>query len=60
VRRLVGRGTEDPATIAARLEAAARELAAESEFDVTVVNDRVERAAGELVVLLEHPVSRTS
>jgi guanylate kinase len=60
VRRLVGRGTEDPATIAARLAAAATELAAERAFDVTGVNDRVERAAAELVVLLEHPVSRTS
>jgi guanylate kinase len=51
-RRLVGRGTEDPETIRMRLEHADEELAAESEFDVTVVNDSVERAADELLGLL--------
>lgn len=51
-RRLIGRGTEDPETIRMRLEHADEELAAESEFDVTVVNDSVERAADELLGLL--------
>jgi guanylate kinase len=51
-RRLVGRGTEDPETIKRRLAHADEELAAEPEFDVTVVNDFVERAADELVGLL--------
>jgi guanylate kinase len=51
-RRLVGRGTDDPDTIRRRLEHAREELAAEPEFDVTVVNDFVERAADELVRLL--------
>ncbi len=51
-RRLVGRGTEDPETIRLRLEHADEELSAESEFDVTVVNDSVERAADELLGLL--------
>ncbi len=51
-RRLVGRGTEDAETIRLRLEHADEELAAESEFDVTVVNDSVERAADELLELL--------
>lgn len=51
-RRLVGRGTEDPETLRLRLEHADEELAAEPEFDVTVVNDSVERAADELVRLL--------
>ena len=51
-RRLIGRGTEDPETIRLRLEHADEELAAESEFDVTVVNDSVERAADELLGLL--------
>ena len=41
-RRLVGRGTEDAATRAARLAAARAELAAESEFDHTVVNTDVQ------------------
>lgn len=54
-RRLVGRGTEDEGTIRRRLDAAVVELAAEKEFDVTVVNDRVERAAKELVELLSVP-----
>ena len=60
VRRLVGRGTEDDETIRARLEAGQVELAAEKEFDVVVVNDRVERAAKELVGLLTSPSSRLS
>ncbi|MFV2013013.1 MULTISPECIES: guanylate kinase [unclassified Micromonospora] len=51
-RRLVGRGTDDEETIRRRLEHADEELAAEREFDVTVVNDEVERAATELVGLL--------
>jgi guanylate kinase len=51
-RRLIGRGTEDPETIRLRLEHADEELAAEPEFDVTIVNDSVERAAVELVGLL--------
>jgi guanylate kinase len=51
-RRLRGRGTEDPETIRLRLEHADEELAAEPEFDVTIVNDSVERAADELVGLL--------
>jgi guanylate kinase len=51
-RRLVGRGTEDPETIRKRLEHADEELAAEPEFDVTIVNESVERAATELVGLL--------
>jgi guanylate kinase len=51
-RRLVGRGTEDADTLRLRLVHADEELAAEPEFDVTVVNDSVERAADELVRLL--------
>ena len=51
-RRLVGRGTDDEETIDRRLAHADEEMAAEKEFDVTVVNDFVERAADELVGLL--------
>ncbi len=51
-RRLVGRGTDDEETIKRRLAHADEELAAEREFDVTVVNDFVDRAADELVGLL--------
>ncbi|AKT51719.1 guanylate kinase [Arsenicicoccus sp. oral taxon 190] len=52
VRRLVGRGTEDEAERARRLTTARAELAAQEEFDVTIVNDDVRRAAEELVSLM--------
>ncbi|WP_198412403.1 guanylate kinase [Nocardioides mangrovicus] len=52
VRRLVGRGTEDEADRARRLETAREELAAESEFDATVVNREIPAAAAELVELM--------
>lgn len=48
VRRLEGRGTEDEAQRAARLETACAELAAAKEFDEIVVNDDVERAVDHL------------
>ncbi len=51
-RRLIGRGTDDEETIKRRLAHADEELAAEQEFDRTVVNDFVERAADELIGLL--------
>jgi guanylate kinase len=52
VRRLVGRGTEDPEERARRLRTAEIELAAESEFDRVIVNGDVGTAAAELVDLL--------
>ena len=52
VRRLTGRGTEPPEVIERRLEAAKIELAAEPEFDVTLVNTSVEDVARELLALL--------
>ena len=51
-RRLVGRGTEDDAAVQARLAAAESELAAESEFDHTVVNTDVTSAVSALVALM--------
>ena len=56
VRRLVGRGTEDEEERQARLATARGELAAAQEFDVTVLNDDVRRAAEELVSLMRTPV----
>ena len=47
-RRLEARGTDEPEAIDARLAVAAQELAAQDEFDYRVVNDDLERAAGEL------------
>jgi guanylate kinase len=55
VNRLVGRGTETEEERARRLETAVEELAAEKEFDVTVVNTDVHRAAEELVALMVDP-----
>lgn len=52
VRRLVGRGTETEAERERRLATARDELAAESEFDVTVVNREIHAAADELVALM--------
>ncbi|MFE9839632.1 guanylate kinase [Streptomyces sp. NPDC005551] len=52
VRRLTGRGTEPPEVIERRLAAAKIELAAESEFDVTLVNTSVEDVARELLALM--------
>ncbi|MFI0774188.1 guanylate kinase [Streptomyces sp. NPDC021212] len=52
VRRLTGRGTEAPEVIERRLEAARIELAAESEFDTTLINTSVEDVASELLALM--------
>nr|WP_246253648.1 guanylate kinase [Isoptericola chiayiensis] len=53
VRRLVGRGTEDAEERERRLRTARVEMAAEAEFDVTIVNDDVTRATDELARLLQ-------
>lgn len=47
--RLARRGSEGDAVLARRLEVARIELDAAGEFDVTVVNDDVRRATGELL-----------
>jgi guanylate kinase len=52
VRRLTGRGTEPPEVIERRLDAAKIELAAEPEFDTTLVNTSVEDVARELLALM--------
>ena len=52
VCRLTGRGTESAEEQERRLTTARAELAAESEFDVTIVNDSVRTAAEELIQLM--------
>jgi guanylate kinase len=52
VRRLTGRGTEDPSEQARRLETARVELAAQDEFDAHVVNTDARVAAREVVELM--------
>lgn len=47
--RLVGRGTDAPEQVEARLRTAERELAAQDEFCHVVVNDRLEDAVESLV-----------
>jgi guanylate kinase len=58
-RRLRTRGTETDQQVRRRLAKAADELAAEPEFDVTVVNDDLETAAREVVQLVDRLRRRT-
>ena len=51
-RRLRGRGTEDSEVIRRRLDTARIELAAEDEFDKTLVNTSIAEAAEALVALM--------
>jgi guanylate kinase len=52
VRRLTGRGTESPDVVEQRLTTARDELAAEGEFDLTLVNTSVEDVVARLLTLL--------
>jgi guanylate kinase len=51
-QRLIARGTETPEVMDRRLATAEAELAAQGEFDVVVVNRRLESACKELISLL--------
>jgi len=51
-RRLAGRGTEAPELIERRLTVGRTELAAEPEFDHTIVNHDIGRVCAELLVLM--------
>jgi guanylate kinase len=55
--RLVGRGTDDPAQIEARLRTAEREVAAQDEFAHVVVNDRLEDAVDELAKIVRDAIA---
>ncbi|MFJ9556420.1 guanylate kinase [Nocardiopsis sp. NPDC101807] len=55
VRRLTGRGTESDEVIQRRLEVAKVELAAEKEFDTTLVNTSVQEVCAELLALINAP-----
>jgi guanylate kinase len=50
--RLVGRGTDSPEQVNARMRTAERELDAQPEFPHVVVNDRLEKATEELVAIV--------
>lgn len=60
VRRLVGRGTEDPEEQARRLQTARVELSAQPEFDHVVINRDVPTAAQEVVALMDVPRGTTT
>lgn len=53
VRRLEGRGTESPASLALRLRSARRELDLADTYDVCIVNDDLEVATQALAQTLE-------
>lgn len=62
MRRLETRGTETVEERARRLDTAREELAAEAEFDTTIVNHEVHEAAEQLVALMmlsreQHPLT---
>ncbi len=52
-RRLVARGTEDAASLRARQEQVAAELAVKDTYDHRVVNDDARRAAREILDIIE-------
>lgn len=52
-QRLRGRNTEDPATVARRLEIAGRELEAAREYEYVVVNDDVVDAVSQVAAILD-------
>jgi guanylate kinase len=56
--RLAQRGTDTPEQMQSRLETAARELQARSEFAYVVVNDRLEQATDELVAIVRAALNR--
>lgn len=53
VHRLTGRGTEDPEVVRRRLDTARVEIAAEKEFDATLINTSVCDVCAELLALIQ-------
>ena len=56
--RLIGRGTDPPEQVDARLRRAEEELDAQSEFQHVVVNDRLEEATQELAEIVSSAQGR--
>ena len=52
-KRLVGRGTEDAATVRARLARACEEAEGIEKYDYLVVNDEVEICAGKIEMIAD-------
>jgi guanylate kinase len=57
--RLRGRATDPPDQIERRIEIAREEMAAQPEFDFTIVNDDIDRAARELAELMQAAMHAT-
>jgi guanylate kinase len=57
-RRLRARATESGGEISKRLERAKRQLEQEREFDYVIVNDNVERAADEMLGIVQRELRR--
>ncbi|MFW6284187.1 MAG: guanylate kinase [Desulfosalsimonas sp.] len=53
-KRLEKRGSDDTLIIEKRLQAAAGEMACRHEYQYIIVNDRIERAAQELLAVIEN------
>ena len=58
--RLIGRGTDDPEQIEARLRTARSELAAKDEFPHVVCNDRLEDAVAALEAIVTDELDSTA
>jgi guanylate kinase len=56
--RLVGRGTDSPEQVQARLDTAEKELQAADEFGHVVVNDRLEEATEHLAGIVQQELNR--
>jgi guanylate kinase len=57
--RLIGRGTDDPEQVEARLRTAREELAARGEFQHIVINDRLEDAVAALEEVVRDKLAAT-
>ena len=58
--RLIGRGTDTPEQVEARLRTARRELEAQDEFAHVVVNDRLEDAVAALEAVVRAELDSTA
>ena len=58
-QRLTGRGTEDPETIALRMERAKEEAAMISQYDYLIVNDKLEVCVTEMHSIIQGEHART-
>ena len=59
-QRLIGRGTEDSATVKKRIQKAKRELKMMNYYDYIVVNDQVPEAANRIMTIIKSERLRSS